>query len=458
MPARFDLLVRNGTVVTGGGRRDVDVAVIGGRVAAFGERGELGAGAAVEELDASGLLVLPGVVDGHVHFREPGLEHKEDWLSGSRAAVHGGVTTVVEMPNTRPPTRSVAAARAKLALAGAKAYCDFGLLGLLDRGTSERALSQLLESGLVVGLKVFLGPSTGDLVAPDDDVLASALAQAGRSGVRTAFHAEDAAILGRAAMATASRSDAPAHLEARPVEAEVAAIDHAGRLLLGAGAAGHILHLSSADGVEAVRRWRARGADLTCEVTPHHVFLGREAYAELGGRIKANPPVRGEPHSTALLAALADGTIDAVASDHAPHAPAEKSSPDIRRVEAGVAGVETTLPLLLEAVAAGRLSLERVVQATSEAPARAWRLWPAKGSIEPGADADLALVDLGRKRVIRGATLHGRHGDTPFEGRTVRAAVVATIVRGRLVMRDGELLAEPGWGRPVRVAASRRPT
>jgi dihydroorotase len=447
-----DLLIINGTVVTAAGRRQADVAISNGRIAAVGERHQLD-GQAADVLDASGQFVLPGVIDGHVHFRQPGLEHKETWLTGSRGAVHGGVTTVIEMPNSEPPTRSVKEASAKLALAGASSYCDFGLFGLLDRDSSAGA-EELIRSRLVIGLKVFLGPSTGALVAPPDAELVRLLRLAAAAGLRTAFHAEDAATLRRAGAAVAERSDPRAHLDGRPVEAEVLAIEYAAQLLSQAGAPGHILHLSSAAGVEAVRRWRSRGVDLTCEVTPHHLLLGDSAYDSLGGLVKVNPPVRGGDHAAALMAALVDGTINCLASDHAPHAPAEKESSDIRQVEAGVAGVETLTALLLTLVDSGRLSLERAVTVSSEGPARAWGLWPTKGSLEPGADADIIVVELAVEGVIRGSELHGMHPLTPFEGRPTHGRVTDTLVRGRLVVRETELVGQPGWGRQLVRAAT----
>jgi dihydroorotase len=447
MTEHFDLIVRNGTVVAGGATRVLDVGIRDGRFAALADPGTLGADSA-DELDATGLHVLPGAIDGHVHFREPGFLYKEDWLTGSRAAVMGGVTAVLDMPNTQPPTRTADDARAKADVAAAKAYCDFGLFGLIDSEFHAGRLAELVGSGLVVGLKIFLGPTTGSLTAPADPDLLTALTLARDAGMRVGFHAEDAEIIARVAAMVGDSTDALAHLDARPATAEVASIDHAARLLDAAGAAGHIFHLSSAAGLEAVERWRQRGLDLTCEVTAHHCFLGRSDYARLGGQIKVNPPVRGEPDASALIRALADGRIDCIASDHAPHAPGEKLSEDIGDVLAGVAGVETSVPLFLTAVAEGRLSLERLSDAISTAPARVWGL-AGKGSIEVGADADLTIVDLARKGTIRGADLHGKHPLTPFEGMATTGAPVATVVRGQVVVREGRLLGESGAGRLI---------
>ena len=442
----FDLVVRGGTVVGAGQTRRLDIGIRDGRFTAVADPGALEA-SATEVFDATGLQVLPGVIDGHVHFREPGLEQKGDWLSESRAAVMGGVTTVLEMPNTVPPTRDLLAAQQKAALAGAKSYCDFGFFGLVDSQFDVGVISELVSSGLVVGLKVFLGPTTGGLSAPDDNQLLQALAIARDTGIRVGFHAEDREVIRLAESMVGNMYDATVHLDSRPAHAEEIAIDHAARLLEQAGAKGHIFHLSSFDGLAALERWRARGLDLTTEVTAHHCFLGRDDYGRLGGQVKVNPPVRGEPHSSALLAALADGRIDCIASDHAPHMPGEKLA-DMADASAGIAGVETTVPLFLDAVADGQLSLERLTDATSAAPARVWGL-PRKGRLEAGADADLTLVDLNREHVIRAAELRGKHQITPFDGVHVTGWPVATIVRGQVVMREGKLVAELGSGRSV---------
>lgn len=401
---------------------------------------------AVQVIDASGLVALPGVIDGHVHFREPGLEHEETWLTGTRAAVIGGVTTVLDMPNTIPQTDNVERAGQKLRLAAQSAYCDFGIFGLL--GHAEQDIRELAGSGLVVGLKAFLGPTTGGLSAPDDDGLLRAFEIAAGAQLRVAFHAEDAGVVEQA-MDHATRRDALTHLDSRPARAEVRAIDRVGAMLGASMASGHILHVSSAEGFAAIEKWRADGIDLTAEGTPHHLLLGLDVYEQFGGVAKVNPPIRGEPHRERLFAEFSNGQIDVIGSDHAPHLEVDKRRDSIWDVPAGFAGVETLLPLMLTEVAEGRLTMERLVQATSERPAQLWGLWPRKGAVEVGSDADLTLVDAERPGVIRAAELHGKNNATPFEGRRTRGAVVATIVRGRVVMRKGVLQAAPGWGRPV---------
>jgi len=442
----LDLLIRNAMLVTPTGQQQSDIAIADGRFAVIAPAGTLDA-SPEQTVDAAGLLALPGLIDEHVHFRQPGLEHEEDWQSGSLAAVMGGVTTVLEMPNTAPPTASVAAARSKLEIADAGAWCDFGIFGL--PAESEEQTRRLAESGLIVGLKVFLGPTTGGLPAPSDDRLLAVLGMAREVGLRVGFHAEDAAIVTEreAVLRSAGRNDPLAHLDARPVEAEVAAIERIGRLLLESGARGHVFHLTSADGLAAVERERATGVDLTCEVTPHHLLLDLSAYEAAGGLARVNPPLRGEPHASALLAALADGRIDCLGSDHAPHLAQDKRRASIWEVPSGFAGVETLLPLMLTAVAGGRLSLERLASATSERPAAAWGLAPAKGSVHVGADADLVLVDPTLAGTIRADALHGKNNLSPFEGRATVGGPVATIVRGRIAMRAGLPAGAPGWGR-----------
>ncbi|MEP7360368.1 MAG: dihydroorotase family protein [Chloroflexota bacterium] len=439
-----DLLIRNVTLVSPAGQRLVNIFITDGAFSAILAPGPLPFVPAAETIDGTGLVALPGLIDGHVHFREPGLTHEETWLTGTRAAVFGGVTTVLDMPNTVPPTDSVERARAKLALAELAAYCDFGIFGLI--GESDDKVGELCGSDLLVGLKAFMGPTTGDLPSPNEDQLFRALEHARVSGLRVAFHAEDRALI-EAARAHETRTDAIAQLETRPVEAEVRAIEQIAQALQAANARGHICHISSAIGLHTIESWRAAGVDITCEVTPHHALLDRNVYAEFGGVAKVNPPIRGEPDASALLAALADGRINTVASDHAPHLAADKMRASIWDVPSGFAGVETLLPLMLTAVHESRLSLERLVHATSEMPAKTWGLWPRKGQVAVGADADLTLVDLGREATIRAADLHGLNNLSPFEGRATIGAVVTTIVRGQVVVRDGALTGAPGTGK-----------
>ena len=456
-----DLIVRNGLVVTADSELQADLAIREGRFVAIVPPGQLDSRAlrldGAEVVDGSGLYVLPGVIDAHVHFREPGLEHKEDWSSGSEAAVMGGITTVLEMPNTVPPTDGAERVEAKRKLAEGRSWVDFGLFGLLGRGGVAR-LRPMARAG-VVGFKCFLGETTGALPGPDEAELLITLREAATLGLRVGFHAEDRAIIGplMEAAKAAHRTDAMAHLETRPTSAEVAAIERACRLAAEAGAAIHIHHLSSRDGLATVEAWRSRGLDVTLEVTPHHLFLSSDDVRRLGTITRVNPPLRAPGEGAELRGAVAEGRIEVVASDHAPHTHAEKQHPDVWQVSPGFAGVEILVPLLLSAVHAGQLTLQDVVRVTSEGPARTWGLFPRKGAIAVGSDADLNLVDLRREGVIDQARLHGKEPATPFHGRQTVGAPVATILRGRVVMRDGQLVGTPTGRVATRVAGAPRP-
>jgi len=446
----FDLIVRNGTIVTGTRRREVDIGVHDGRISAIVRRGGLG-GTGAEEIDATGRYVLPGVIDGHVHFREPGMEHEEDWLTGSRAAVMGGVTTVLDMPNTVPPTSSPEAARAKQELAEAKSYCDFGLIGLLASDNVDQLLP-MAEQGLVVGFKAFLGTTIGGIPAPHDGALLDGMREIAKAGLRLGFHAENNDIVANEMrkLQGQGRNDALAHVESRPVIAEVESIQRMGLFARHTGCKVHIFHLSSRDGLETIDEWRDKGVDFTCETAAQYCFLTSADMRELGSILRVNPPVREAGHGDALVDGLADGGVNSIATDHAPHTRKEKLNPDIWKALSGFAGVETSVRLFLTyGVNAGRMTLEQFVRASSEGPAKTWSMWPRKGALEVGSDADITIVDLDKEGVIREADLHGKNNINPFEGHTTRGMAVATIVRGNVQMRDGELTGEPGLGRLV---------
>lgn len=445
-----DLIVRNGTLVSPRSTRAADLAVDGGQFVEIAAPGTLQAQHADVEYDAAGQYVLPGVIDGHVHFREPGFEYKEDWHSGSRAAVMGGVTTVLDMPNTLPNTSTAEAVAHKRALAESRAYCDFGLFGLLGEDNLEHLLP--MASAGIVGYKCYLGETTGNIAPPDDGTLLEAMRTVTATGLRVGFHAENNAILQHQIrqLRAAGRHDPLAHVEARPVVAEVEAIQRVALFAQWTTTPIHIFHLSSRQGLAAVDEWRQKRIDLTCETTPQYCFLTAEFMHTLGSLLRMNPPVREPGHADALLRGLVEGRIDAIATDHSPHTLEEKRNDDIWQATSGFAGVETSVRLFLTyAVNAGRMSLQQYVRVASEGPARIWGLYPRKGAIEIGSDADLTVVDLQRSGVIEAARMHGKNNHNPYEGRRTTGEPVATIVRGQVVMRDGELVGAPR-GRLVR--------
>jgi allantoinase len=448
MAEQVDLIVRNGTVVTSDGRQESDIAVRDGRIVEIAPRGELDARAA-EEVDASGRYVLPGVIDGHVHFREPGFEYKEDWLTGSRAAVMGGVTTVLDMPNTNPQTKDPQGALIKKELAEAKSYCDFGFIGLLVSENVDQ-LRPMAEQGLVVGFKAFLGITIGAIPAPHDGAVLDGMREIAALGLRLGFHAENNDIMANEIrrLQALGRNDPLAHVESRPALAEVESIQRMGLFARETGCKVHIFHLSSAPGLAMIDEWRAKGVDYTCETGAHYCFLTSANMEELGPILRMNPPVRESGHGDALVEGLADGRVTSIATDHSPHTHEEKLNPDIWKAISGFAGVETSVRLFLTyAVNTGRMTLEQFVRASSEGPARTWHLWPKKGAMQVGSDADFTIVDLEQEGVIREDELHGKNNINPFEGHATKGAAVATIVRGAVQMKDGELVGRSGHGR-----------
>ena len=453
-----DLIVKNGTVVTADATFPADLAIQDGRFVAIAAPGQLGHSAA-EEYDATDRYVIPGVIDGHVHFREPGLEYKEDWRTGSTAAAMGGVTTVVEMPNTNPKTDTVAGVELKKKLAEEKSYVDFGIIGLLVQD-SVPALRSLAEAG-VVGFKCFLGETIGNIPAPDDGMMLDGLREIAATGLRIGFHAENNEIMQHLIrqMKAAGRNDPLAHVDSRPPLAEVESIQRMGLYAKHVGTKIHIFHLSSREGLDMIEEWRAKGVDITCETGGHYVFLKAEDMAILGPRLRMNPPVRygSEGHGDYLLAGLNDGRVSMIATDHSPHTAQEKLNDDIWKAISGFPGVETSVRFFLTfGVNAGRMTLQQFVRATSEGPARTWDIYPQKGAIRLGSDGDLTIIDLNKQGVIRDDELHSKNHITPFDGTATKGAAVATIIRGRIVMRDGALVGESG-GRMVRpdVAANR---
>lgn len=443
-----DLVIRGGTVLTPERRVQGGLAIDAGLIVAVAADEALPA--AREVIDARGHYLLPGVIDSHVHFREPGLEYKEDWQSGTAAAACGGVTTVLEMPNTRPPTATVEALQLKQRCAARGAHVDYGIYGLLAQDNADQ-LAGLAEHG-VIGFKCYMGETVGAIPAPDDGVMLEEFETAARLGLRVAVHAENNGIMQRiiGRLKAAGRTDPQAHVDSRP---EICAVEAVSRAILFAGWTGarlHVCHESCKDVLPLVRAARRRGVDVTVETCPHYLLLTSEDMARLGPVLRMNPPVRAAGHDEALWAGLLDGTIDMMSTDHSPHSIEEKTRPDIWHAVSGFPGVETAVPLMLTEVNRGRLGLERYVQVSATNPARAWGLYPRKGVLQVGSDADVIVVDMEREGKIRGAELHSKSKITPFEGVRTRGRPVCTIVRGRVVMREGELVGEPGWGRPLR--------
>jgi dihydroorotase len=437
MPQTFDLVLKGGTVVNQDGRFERDLGVTGGRIAAIGDLSQASAGRVV---DCRGLHVLPGVIDTQVHFREPGLDHKEDLESGSRSAVMGGVTAVFEMPNTNPQTTSPETLADKVRRGHHRMHCDFAFwVG----GTHENAadLPELERLPGAAGIKVFMGSSTGSLLVEDDRGVAEILRRTRR---RAAFHSEDEGML-RARKDLRVPGDPRSHPVWRSAEVALACTTRLVRIARETGARIHVLHVTTADEMAFLKDHKDVAS---VEVTPHHLTLvAPDDYERLGTLVQMNPPVRDAHHRQGVWQGLADGVADILGSDHAPHTREEKarSYPD---TPSGMTGVQTLVPIMLDHVNAGRLTLERFVDLTSAGPKRLFGI-VRKGRIAVGYDADFTVVDLKRRETITDAWIASKCGWTPYDGKQVTGWPVGTVIRGRTVMWEGDLVA-PSQGEVVR--------
>jgi allantoinase len=435
----YDLVVRGGEVVSHDSRRRIDLAIRDGKVVGLGT--DLADG--VSEIDARGLVVLPGLVDMHVHLREPGMTEKEDFHFGTQAAAAGGVTTVVDMPNTSPPVATAQIFQAKLDLVRPKAHVDFGLYGMLGQDNASE-IAAMAELG-AMGLKLFMGQTTGDNPCPDDAAILLGLRAARDAGLVVGVHAENDRVLRLLAseLRTAGRTDPIAHLESRPSFVEEEAIARILTLARAAGTQLHIHHLSTAAGLALLNAARLRGQDVSGEVLVAHLLLDDRAYDTYGNLIKLNPPIRPASDVAALWDGVTRGQIQVLATDHAPHTLDEQHETDVWRAPGGFIGLETMLPLMLTEVAKGRLGLTDLVALAAWRPASIWKIADRKGHLGIGADADFNLVDLDAEGTIDDSRLHSRNPISPYNGWPTRGALRATYLRGTLIAKDGQVLGEP---------------
>ncbi len=446
----MDLVIANGSVVRPSGITREDVGVEGGRIVYLGPPGR--APVAAQTIDVQGLLVLPGLVDPHVHMREPGATHKEDFTSGTRAAAAGGITTVLCMPNVTPPVLDEAGLEASLAAGERQAVVDFGIQAAVGSG-SLGSIPALWGRG-VTSFEIFMADAPDGLRLEGSAELYEAFRMVHHcGGIAGVFCGDQSLVthaLGR--FRAAGRTDWGIPGDARPPLTEALGMARALLLAQDAGARTYLRQVSTREGVRALAAAKAeRPGQVHGEVTPHHLFLTTEALAEGGSFAYMLPPLRGAEHPAALWEALAAGALDAVGSDHAPHAPAEKERgrDDPWSAPPGTPGLETTLPLFLDAAHKNRIALTKVVAVCAEAPARIFGLHPRKGTVAVGSDADLVLVDPERETVVERDRLHTKARSSPFEGRRLRGAPVMTIVRGHAVMEDGRIVDAPAAGQFV---------
>jgi len=433
--AHYDAIFKNGTVVNQDGIHPADVGIRGGRIAAFGA---LATDSADTVTDCHGLHILPGVIDTQVHFREPGLEHKEDLVSGSLSAVMGGVTGVFEMPNTNPLTVTRETFEDKIRRATGRMHCNFAFfIGGTHENAAELPVLERLPG--CAGVKVFMGSSTGSLLVPDDEGVGAILKVISR---RASFHSEDEYRLEERKPLRVP-NDPTSHPVWRDPEAAMRSTRRLVALAHKYGKRIHVLHISTAD--EMV--FLADHKDVaTVEVTPHHLTMDETAYTRLGTLAQMNPPVRDKAHRAGIWAGVHNGVVDVLGSDHAPHTREEKQK-SYPNSPSGMTGVQTLVPIMLGHVNAGTLSLERFVDLSSHGPSRIFNI-ARKGRIAVGYDADLTIVDLKRRETITNDWVASKAGWTPYDGMTVTGWPVGTIVNGKTVMWQGELIA-PATGRAI---------
>ena len=430
-------ILKGGTVVGHDAIGVGDVAVAGGRITAIGDLTGL---PAAEVIDCRGLTLLPGVIDSHVHFREPGALEKEDLESGSRAAVLGGVTAIFDMPNTDPLTTSAATFADKLARAQRRMHCDFAFyIGATHENTPQ--LGELERLPACAGVKVVMGSSFATLLVEDDAGVRNILNVINR---RAAFHSEDEYRL-RERIGLRIAGDVHSHAVWRDDQCALMCTQRLIALARDTGKHVHVVHVSTAQEIDLLG---ANKDIATVEVTPHHLTLAApDCYDRLGTRAQINPPIRDAAHCAGLWRGIAEGVVNVIGSDHGPQLLADKAKP-YPASQPGMPGVQTLVPIMLDHVNAGRLSLARLADLTSAGPARVFGI-AGKGRIAVGYDADLTIVDLKRQETITDSWIASRVGWTPYDGMRVTGWPVGTFVRGHRVMWDGALVT-PAQGEAVR--------
>lgn len=428
----FDLIIENGTCVLPQQTTPMDIGVTSGKIAAIGKLNDQ---PAKKRIDATGLHILPGVIDTQVHFREPGLEHKEDLESGTRAAILGGVTGVFEMPNTKPPTTSQEALNDKLNRARSRAWCNYAFyIGATSDNLNELPKLEKLKG--VCGIKIFMGSSTGNLLLDRDEWIENVL----KNGTRpVAIHAEDEALLKLKKTQIPKNAGPEYHPVWRDAEVALTATKKIVQMAEKFKRQVHVLHISSKEEMEFLRD---KNRYVSVETLPQFlVFSGPDVYRKIGTKAQMNPPIRYEEDRTAVWTALKDGVVDVLGTDHAPHTLEEKSKP-YPESPSGMPGVQTLVPVMLTQVQQGRLSLEKFSQLTSQNPAKIFGI-KNKGKVELGYDADFTVVDLQKTKVIRNADMATKSGWTPFDGFESRGWPTHTIIGGVVVMENDKVVGTP---------------
>lgn len=453
----WDHVIKNGYIYSGTDFVKGNLYIKDGKIAAITDE-ELG-GVSFKTTDAAGKHVLPGFIDTHVHSRDPGATYKEDFYYSTRAAAAGGITMVFEMPNTNPPINNVANLVKQRDNLTPKAHVDFGIWGICLGDLNRNDIVPLHEAG-VIGFKFFWGYAinshTFQLMynykdgdegvippLPDGEVY-DIFKEVKKTGQLLAIHAENNELIQRLTkqVEESGKRDYEALLVGRPNLAEEMTIQTGIAMAINLGTRLHILHVSTAEGVELVRQAQREGHPITSETCPHFLFLNNEDYEKIGPKMKVYPPIKYRKDQEELWSGIKDGTLSIVCSDHAPHTEEEKNG-DLWSIPAGMCGVETLAPLMLNAVSDGKVTLQQVCELLSVNPAKQFGIYPQKGSLEVGTDADITIVDMNKEMVIKQENLHSKSKVTAFDQFRVKGVPVQTIVRGITVMEDGQIVSNP---------------
>jgi allantoinase len=453
---QWDHVIRHGKIVTPDMIYKANIYIKDGKIASISDE-ELG-GEAKETTDAEGLYVLPGLIDTHVHSRDGGATHKEDFYHSTKAAASGGITTVFEMPNTNPPINNQVNFYKQVENLQKKAHVNFGIWGICLGDLNLKEIQGLNKAG-VIGFKYFWGYAVNkqnyqllyhftdqmeDVIPPcSDGEVFEMFVEVAKTGKTFAIHAENSDLIKHLTvkMQKEGKSDYETLLASRPNLAEVLTIQTAISFAKVTGARLHILHVSTAEGVELIRQAQEDGLTITAETCPHYLFLTNEDYAKIGPSMKIYPLVKRKKDQEKLWEGISNGVLSFVCSDHAPHTEEEKMG-DIWTIPAGMCGVETIAPLMLNAVSDDRITIQQIASLLSENPAKQFGIYPKKGTIQIGSDADLTIIDMNKQAEIKKENLHSKSKVTAFDGFQVKGIPVATIVNGITVMRDGEIIAE----------------
>jgi dihydroorotase (multifunctional complex type) len=425
---------------------DCNLAVENGKIFKIGKETHMPK--ADETINLKNLLVLPGLIDVHVHLRDEGKAYKEDFYTGTAAAAAGGITTVLDMPNNAPVTMSAETLKNRMQIAKRKALVNVGFYSEFPNNLDE--VASIVAEG-AVAFKLFMACQIGGLNIDDDQALQEAFRKVGELAVPVAVHAEDKATLTDAEekLKKTRRHDAAAFTKAHSERVELKAIERLLKLSAQISMRLHFCHMTTKSGLDAVVEAKKSGKAVTCEVTPNHLLLSNEDFERYGSLLAMMPPLRSKSHIEALWKGIADGWIDVIGSDHAPHALEEKSASSIWDVKVGVPGLETTLPLMLTMVRKNRLSLTHLVQLLSEKPAEIFNLTD-RGRLEQGKKADLVAIDFNRKFTIDASKFHSKAKYSPYNGWEVQGRPVKTFVDGLLVMDEQEIVAKAGSGGIIR--------